>query len=85
MAICPRCYRQYSEYPSLSRVDNKTNICSNCGTEEAFIDFRFLHDGDKSIFILRIKELDLLRMNETNELKLHHYNKLINILQERLK
>lgn len=28
-----------SEYPALSRRDNKTDICSKCGTEEAMFDF----------------------------------------------
>lgn len=36
---CPRCKKDYEEYPALSRVDNKTNICSKCGTAEAMWDF----------------------------------------------
>lgn len=32
---CPICGQQYSGYPALSRKDNKTEICSNCGTKEA--------------------------------------------------
>lgn len=32
---CPRCRVDYTEYPALSRLDNKTDICSKCGTEEA--------------------------------------------------
>ena len=36
---CPRCKKDYTEYPALSRVDNKTNICSKCGTAEAMWDF----------------------------------------------
>lgn len=35
---CPRCGDQYEEFPALSRRDNKTDICSDCGTEEALID-----------------------------------------------
>lgn len=33
--ICPRCGQKYSGYPALSRADNKTNICSDCGVREA--------------------------------------------------
>lgn len=37
--ICPRCGRDYWEYPAISRKDNKTEICPRCGTEEALDDF----------------------------------------------
>lgn len=37
--ICPRCMNEYDGFPALSRRDNKTDICSGCGTEEAFIDY----------------------------------------------
>lgn len=35
MAICPKCGREYSERPALSRTDSKTEICPDCGTMEA--------------------------------------------------
>lgn len=35
---CPRCGRDYTEYPALSRLDNATEICSQCGIEEAMED-----------------------------------------------
>ena len=35
---CPRCKRMYRGYPALSRRDNKTEICSDCGTAEALSD-----------------------------------------------
>ena len=34
---CPRCDLDYVGYPALSRVDNKTEICSQCGTEEGIL------------------------------------------------
>ncbi len=37
---CPRCNQIMGDYPALSRRDNKTDICSSCGTEEALFDFR---------------------------------------------
>lgn len=36
--ICPHCGKRYADFPALSRRDNKTNICSECGRKEAFID-----------------------------------------------
>ena len=32
---CPNCGRMYSGYPALSRKDNKTEICPDCGIAEA--------------------------------------------------
>jgi len=33
--ICPTCGKAYTEVPALSRKDNKTLICPDCGTQEA--------------------------------------------------
>ncbi len=33
--ICPCCGMLYSSVPALSRKDNKTLICPDCGTREA--------------------------------------------------
>ena len=33
--ICPRCGKIYSGVPALSRADNKTFLCPDCGTREA--------------------------------------------------
>lgn len=32
---CPICGKELGQYPVISRKDNKTEICSNCGTLEA--------------------------------------------------
>ena len=32
---CPVCHRQYTQHPALSRKDNKTEICPDCGVDEA--------------------------------------------------
>lgn len=37
--ICARCGKAISGYPAISRKDNKTEICNNCGTLEALEDF----------------------------------------------
>lgn len=33
--ICPRCGNAYHGVPALSRADNQTLICPDCGTREA--------------------------------------------------
>ena len=32
---CPRCGREYTGHPAISRVDNETLICPDCGTRQA--------------------------------------------------
>jgi len=39
--ICPRCGEPFRT-SALSRLDNKTRICSPCGNWEAMMDYRFL-------------------------------------------
>lgn len=34
-AVCPRCGKEYTGRPALSRADNQTPICPDCGTREA--------------------------------------------------
>lgn len=36
---CPLCNKKYFTYPSLSREDNKTLICPDCGMRQALIEF----------------------------------------------
>lgn len=37
MRICPKCGKFFSVYPAISRKDNKTEICPDCGFQEAII------------------------------------------------
>ena len=32
--ICPVCKKVYTDYPAISRKDNKTLICTECGMKE---------------------------------------------------
>ena len=34
-AVCPRCGEAYTGFPALSRLDNKTLLCPDCGVREA--------------------------------------------------
>ena len=36
---CPRCKEMCDRFPALSRRDNETNICPDCGTAEAMEDW----------------------------------------------
>lgn len=44
--VCPICHKIYSGYPSISRRDNKTEICPICGSKEAMTDAGF-KEGDE--------------------------------------
>lgn len=35
ITVCPKCGKLYNELPALSREDNQTLICPDCGTREA--------------------------------------------------
>ena len=35
IAVCPRCGQTYHGRPAVSRSDNKTQLCPDCGTREA--------------------------------------------------
>lgn len=32
---CPKCKKEYTEYPAISRIDGKTELCPSCGNREA--------------------------------------------------
>ena len=37
LPICPSCGKPYVGYPALSRKDNQTSICPDCGIREALV------------------------------------------------
>ena len=47
--ICPVCGKDYDGHPAISRKDNKSEICSNCGVGEAFMDFIEHQDKTKDL------------------------------------
>lgn len=46
--VCPLCGRNYEGHPALSRTDNKTLICPECGQRQAL----------ESIGIVNVNEQD---------------------------
>ena len=38
--VCPICGEDYSEHPAISRKDNKSEICPECGIKEALEAFK---------------------------------------------
>ncbi len=40
MRECPKCKKKYDEHPAISRVDNKTKICTLCGIAESIVIMR---------------------------------------------
>ena len=35
--LCPRCGKEISGFPAISRQDNQTEICEACGRQEAML------------------------------------------------
>ena len=54
--ICPICGGPMSEHPALSRRDNRTEICSDCGTREALADLG-MDEEDQDAVIAEIQRL----------------------------
>lgn len=50
--ICPRCGKPYSGEPAISRSDNKTEICSDCGIHEALDSIGVPSDEQEKIIAL---------------------------------
>lgn len=50
---CPICGKTYAEHPALSRKDNKTLICPDCGVREALASIGVeLEEQEKIIMII---------------------------------
>lgn len=87
--ICLRCGKEYTEYPALSRVDNKSEICSGCGTEESLMEFAFLsipNSTDKVKKLdntLNILTLVMVKLPK-DSLKYKHYKKIKDQLMEKI-
>ena len=47
--VCPKCGEVYSGHPALSREDNRTLICPDCGTKEALASLGMSKDDQEHI------------------------------------
>ena len=55
---CPKCGRIYAERPALSRSDNETLICPDCGTREALESMGIsIDEQDKILGIIHEKHI----------------------------
>ncbi len=53
LRICPKCGNEYIGRPALSREDNATPICPDCGTREALISMGIsVEEQDKIIDVI---------------------------------
>lgn len=48
---CPKCKKEFIEHPALSRVDNKTAICPECGVREAMEAYTKLRGSEDFVII----------------------------------
>ena len=55
LSICPKCKKTFNGRPALSRVDNKTSICPECGLMEA-LDALGASDSMKNEVLAAIKD-----------------------------
>ena len=60
-ARCPICGQEYTGAPALSRTDNQTLICPDCGTRQALA---AIGVTDTDAVIARIHEYDERRAQE---------------------
>lgn len=49
ISVCPKCGKAYTGYPALSRTDNATLICPDCGVREALESMGISTDEQDSI------------------------------------
>lgn len=70
--VCVNCGRRYFGIGALSRRDNKTEICSQCGVEEAMFDYfnfeqqKKMKYYEEDIETLVLKIIDLKRKYGNN-------------------
>ena len=49
--ICPICGKNYIGYPALSRTDNKTLICPECGQRQALESIGITNKEEQDVII----------------------------------
>lgn len=66
-AVCPRCGNVYHHLPALSRLDNETLICPDCGTREALSSIGVETDEQEKLSVLFIATPWKQRMGDNGE------------------
>lgn len=61
---CPICGQEYAGAPALSRTDNQTLICPDCGTRQALA---AIGVTDKEAVIARIHDYEARKAQEEQE------------------
>lgn len=56
--ICPKCGREYSAPPAISRKDNKTEICPVCGMVEA-LELLAISDEERERILAEAEEAEI--------------------------
>lgn len=52
--VCPKCGKAYTGHPALSREDNRTPICPDCGIREALASFGVVgEEAEKVLAVVR--------------------------------
>ena len=50
--VCPKCGNAYHGYPAISRKDNRTQICPDCGVREALAGMGISQEEQDSILTI---------------------------------
>jgi Holliday junction resolvasome RuvABC DNA-binding subunit len=60
--ICPICGKPYTDFPAISRKDNKTKICPDCGVYEAMQAFGYTEEQIQETILEIRKSKEAKRM-----------------------
>lgn len=63
--ICPKCGKEYKAPPAISREDNRTYICPDCGTKEA-LTWLGIDDEEQKKILGIIKQQEGGELDETS-------------------
>ena len=73
---CPKCKLEYKRPPSISRLDNKTEICELCGTAEAMALMKMaMNDKKVELSIVRETKLEKKIKKQLKEISTYYVMK----------
>ena len=73
---CPKCKLEYKKPPSISRLDNKTEICELCGTAEAMALMKMaMNDKKVELSIVRETKLEKKIKQQLKEISTYYVMK----------